>query len=141
MSWLEIAAALALALTLGGMTFFSAVIAPLVFIKLPGETAAGFIRQLFPWYYLVMGLTAAVASLLLLAVGAGWSLGIVVIVTLGFAFARQVLMPTINRHRDAEMAGDSDAAVKFARLHRFSVWLNGAQWLGVIGAFILLLSR
>jgi len=41
---------LSLALTFGGMIFFSAVMAPLVFTKLPFETAGAFIRQVFPWY-------------------------------------------------------------------------------------------
>ena len=39
---------LALALTFGGMTFFSGVMAPLVFTKLPFETAGAFSRQVFP---------------------------------------------------------------------------------------------
>ncbi len=38
-------AVLALALTFGGMTFFSAVITPLVFSKLPLKIAGPFIRH------------------------------------------------------------------------------------------------
>ena len=40
---------LSLALTFGGMTFFSAILAPLVFTRLRLETADTFIRQVFPW--------------------------------------------------------------------------------------------
>jgi len=47
--------ALALSLTFGGMTFFSAVVAPLVFTKLRPDIAGSFIREIFPWYYLSMG--------------------------------------------------------------------------------------
>ena len=49
-SILTLLAGLALALTWGGMTFFSAVMAPLVFTKLPLETAGAFIREVFPWH-------------------------------------------------------------------------------------------
>ena len=40
----------------GGMTFFRALFAPLVFINLPRETAAEFMRALFPKYFLTLGL-------------------------------------------------------------------------------------
>ena len=51
----HLVAALALALTFGGMTFFSAVFTPLVFAKLSMKIAGPFIRQVFPWYYLTIG--------------------------------------------------------------------------------------
>jgi hypothetical protein len=51
----QVSAGLTLALAFGGMTFFSAVMAPLVFTKLPFDTAGAFIRQVFPWYYLTIG--------------------------------------------------------------------------------------
>ena len=47
----------------GGMLFFAAVFAPLVFIKLDAETAGRFIRQVFPVYYLSMGIVSAVAAI------------------------------------------------------------------------------
>ena len=46
----------------GGMAFFAAVYAPLVFIKLEAGVAGQFIRQVFPVYYLAMGVTSAVAA-------------------------------------------------------------------------------
>ena len=134
---------LALALTFGGMTFFSGVMAPLVFTKLPIDTAGQFIRQLFPWYYLTMGVTTLVA-LVALAVGTsgftGWETGLTALALLGFIYARQSLMPTINRARDAELAGDSEAGARFTRLHRLSVLINGLQWFAVLAALILVLS-
>jgi len=63
---LELLAGLALALTWDGMSFLSAVMAPLVFTKLPFESASAFIREVFPWYYLTMGATTLVALLTLL---------------------------------------------------------------------------
>ena len=92
-------AGLALALTWGGMTFFSAVMAPLVFTKLPFETAGAFIREVFPWYYLAMGLTTLLAVLLLLpgvGAGVGWPAALSAFALAGFVMA-QVLMPGSTR--------------------------------------------
>ncbi len=133
---------LALALTFGGMTFFSAVMAPLVFTKLPFETAGGFIRQVFPWYYLSMGATTLVALLALLSSAShsvSWETSLVALVLLGFIFARQVLMPLINRARDDELAGTAGAAQRFKRLHQTSVLINGIQWVAVLAALVLVL--
>jgi hypothetical protein len=133
-------AVLALAVTFGGMTFFSAVVAPLVFRKLPPPIAGGFIRGLFPWYYLTMGATTLVALLLLLP-GArgiqGWAALLTAAVLFGFVFARQVLMPMINRARDADLAGEIGAARRFKRLHRLSVVVNASQWLAALAALVL----
>jgi hypothetical protein len=41
--------------------------------------------------------------------------------------ARQRLMPSINRARDALLAGDRAAEKRFSRLHRVSVWINALQ--------------
>ncbi len=140
---LTLLAGLALALTWGGMTFFSAVMAPLVFTKLPFETAGAFIRQVFPWYYLSMGLTTLLAVLLLLpgiGAGVGWPAALSAFALVGFVVARQVLMPKINATRDANLAGDPDAGKRFKRLHGLSVLINGAQWLAVFAALWMLIG-
>lgn len=133
---------LSLALTFGGMTFFSVVMAPLIFTKLPLETAGAFIRQVFPWYYLSMGTTTLIALMGLLF-GAGgseyWEIALVALVLAGFVFARQVLMPLINRARDAELVEEAGVEHRFQRLHRISVILNGTQWLAVLAVLILVL--
>lgn len=67
-----------LALTFGGVTFLSGVMAPLVFTKLPFETAGAFIRQVFPWYYLTMAITTLIA-LITLIIGSGGSWEMVLI--------------------------------------------------------------
>ena len=139
---IHIIAALSLALTFGGMTFFSAIMAPLVFTKLPFETAGAFIRQVFPWYYLSMGATTLVALLALLfgaSHTASWEASLAALVLLGFVLARQILMPLINRARDEELAGKVGAERRFKRLHRTSVLINGAQWLAVLAALVLVL--
>jgi len=138
----QLVAALALAITFGGMTFFSAVMTPLVFAKLPLKVAGPFIREVFPWYYLTMGVTilAALAALILAAGGKPtWEVALAALVLAGFAIARQLLMPLINRARDAELAGDFGAARRFRRLHLVSVVINAVQWLAVLAALILVL--
>jgi hypothetical protein len=100
-----------LALTFGGMTFFSAVMAPLVFTKLPAETAGAFIRAVFPWYYLSLGAATLVALLALLPGVTGsapWKAILTALILLGFIYARQVLMPRINQARDPRLAGEQD---------------------------------
>lgn len=54
----------------------------------------------------------------------------------GFAFARQVLMPMINRARNAQMAGVAGAGRRFRRLHLMSALINGFQWLAVLAVLI-----
>ena len=135
--------ALALSLTFGGMTFFSTVVAPLVFTKLPPETAGGFIRQMFPWYYLAMGATTLLALVAMIPAqdeSLTWEAVLTLAVLSGFVFARQVLMPSINQARDAELAGREGAGRRFAHLHRASVLLNDCQWLATLAALVLILS-
>jgi hypothetical protein len=136
-------AGLAIAVTFGGMTFFSSVMAPLIFTKLPAETAGAFIRAVFPWYYLTLGATTLVALLALLPGIAGstiWEAVLTAGVLVGFLYSRQVLMPRINEARDAELAGEQDAARRFQRLHRASVAVNAIQWLGALLVLAMMLT-
>ena len=112
----------------GGMILYSFGFAPLVFNKLSMEQASKLLREAFPYYYLfVIGL-AALATLTLLRSDAlsVWLMAIVLI--LGIA-ARQLLMPAINRARDAQQGGDSGAGSRFKRLHGLSVAVNFLQLL------------
>ena len=121
-----------LALIIGGMFFFAAVMTPLVFTKLPPEISGPFIRETFPVYSQFMaGMTLA----------AGFSLwGIsesayLVLVFLLFVLAWLWLMPLINRYRDDQLKGNEKAGKTFNILHRLSVVVNLAQ-MGIIG-FVL----
>jgi hypothetical protein len=129
----QLVAGLALALAFGAMTFFSAVMAPLVFTKLPFETAGGFIRQVFPWYYLSVGSVSALAAVALVFGAEQVAALLAALAAAGFWFARQVLMPRINAARDA------GAHARFERLHRISVAINGAQWLLLAAALVMVL--
>jgi hypothetical protein len=116
----------ALALLVGGMVFFAAVTAPLVFTRLPPDQAGRFIRAVFPFYYLYVLVAAAIAALALapLAAGPAAALAVVAGTTV---WLRQGLMPRINRLSDAAQAGDAAAGQGFARAHRLSVIVNFAQ--------------
>lgn len=126
MGLLSTIALFATALCLGGMVFFAACVAPLVFSRLPAEHAGRFIRALFPIYYLyVLGLSAAAAiALIPLSLVAA---GLVGAVALSALWLRQVLMKTINRLSDAAQTGDAAAGLRFNRMHRLSVIMNVLQ--------------
>jgi Na+/melibiose symporter-like transporter len=128
-------ATLSLAALFGGITAFSAMFAPLIFSKLPTDIAAKFIRAVFPWYYLYIIACAGLGCLFLFSAGSLW-LGFVSLIIIGIGvYSRTVLMPLINELRDAELAGDMDAAQQFNVQHRFSVVVNVLQW--VLSAYIL----
>ena len=132
---LDVIGLVAVATLFGSMAFFSFVVAPLVFVKLDGASAGRFLRGIFPWYFLVVGLLSllALASLAALRPLEAFALGLV---ALGAVVSRQGLMPRINRHRDRMLEGDLEAETRFNRLHRLSVWINGAQ---LLAAFVVLL--
>lgn len=134
-SLLEVAALL-VAVVLGSMVFFSFVMAPLIFIKLPAETSGPFIRQVFPVYYLALAILCGLAGALLLSSDrlAGVSM---LAVSLAFVLARQALMPAINRLRDAQLRGEPGAEKNaFGLLHRASVVLNYIQLVVVVVVFL-----
>ncbi len=120
----------ATALLFGGMVFFAAFMTPLIFAKLDGDVRGQFLRDVFPWYYLTVLCLGAIAALAVIswrpvdgAILAGVA-GVAVVV-------RQVLLPIINRARDGRDSGDAEAAKRFSRLHRLSVWINLSQMLAV----------
>jgi len=121
----------AAACLLGGMVFFAAILAPLVFTKLDGATAARFIRATFPRYYLYVAIAAALGGVGL--VWHDWLSGAVLLaVALVTAWLRQGLMPTLNRLRDAGLAGDAASNARFDRMHRVSVYVNMVQMVAVL---------
>ena len=126
---LQLWAQLATALVLGGMVFFAFVFAPLVFTKLPGKTAGGFIRDVFPVYYVTFAAVSLIAAAL-----AAPRIDAVVLAVVGalFLLARYWLMPKINGARDR---GDDR---RFNGLHRLSVVINAAQMIAVFAVFVRL---
>jgi hypothetical protein len=120
---LHIAALVVTAALFGGMTFFMASFAPLVFINLPRETAAGFMRALFPQYFLTLGLVALLPTAILLAIASYRPEGIALAAVAALFFAsRALLLPALNRAREAGQTRRADA------LHRASVLIHLLQW-------------
>jgi hypothetical protein len=116
----------ATAILLGAMVFFSAVMAPLIFTKLEADVAGRFIRQVFPWYYLTIIALGSLAALAVVFFRPADAMALACVALAG-VIARQTLMPSINRARDAVLAGETVAGNRFSRLHRLSVWINALQ--------------
>lgn len=110
----------------GGMLFFAALFAPMVFRLLPREDAAALMRGMFPVYHRVMGVVSLLA---MLPLAPQWSYGpevaTLALVAAGFVFANTVLRPRIDAARD------SGRRAAFRRLHRASVVINMAQLVAV----------
>ena len=117
-------AVFALALQLGGMIFFAAVMAPLVFTKLPASEAGEFIRAVFPVYYIYVLVTSVLSAL---ALATKWDGAVRAVVASLTIWLRQGLMPRINTLSDAARSGDLAAKRRFDAAHRMSVALNVAQ--------------
>ena len=110
----------------GAMIFFSFLVAPITFIKLEAKSAGQLIRSIFPHYYLIIIIFSLIAAVLL-TLANHTSAILMLFIALTGLFSRQSLIPKINNYRDAEIAGDTNAKLKFDRLHRLSVGINGGQ--------------
>lgn len=139
MTVLAIISLFSVTLLLGGMVFFAALVAPLVFRVLPAEPAGQFVRALFPRYYLWVLGTSAAACVALFPLSKP-DAGIMAVVA-GLAWwLRQVLMPRINALSDRAKAGDAAAHKDFDRAHKLSVAANLLQMMAaavVLAGFVL----
>ena len=111
---------------LGTMMFFSFVMAPLIFTKLEGEVAGRFIRVVFPWYYLFLGILSLFSFITLLFANRIEAI-IMILFLLGVVVSRQIIMPKINIYRDLSVNNNRKAESMFNLLHRSSVGINFAQ--------------
>ncbi|MFK7869323.1 MAG: DUF4149 domain-containing protein [Roseobacter sp.] len=108
------------ALLFGGMTLYSFGFAAFVLNALPADTARPLIRSAFPHFYLFVLGTSVVAGAAATAIDplSGGLLAVVAATTL---YARQVLMPAINR------ATDDGNKTRFKWLHGASVLITLAH--------------
>jgi len=131
----KVIAVLGLSALVGGMLFFGAIMAPLVFTKLPPDIAGPFIRAVFPRYYAFITVSSVIAGLGLLlrrAPVSAVALFLVGVLTLWLWFW---LIPHLNALREAgNTAG-------FNRGHRLSVWLNGLELITAIWVLVRLAIR
>ena len=102
----------------GVMLFFSVAVAPTIFKVLPQEWASAYVRQFFPKYYAVLGLSCLIAGVLAASLLAK-------VITLGcallFALSLFVLTPAVNK------ASDEKNRRMFGVLHGASVAANLLQ--------------
>jgi len=147
-----------LAVWVGSIVFFSFAVAPTVFKTLKLEDAAKLQRALFPKYYLVGMLGAAVG---IVCVGllvadrsfAKWPgiLSLLLLASMGGTdlWLRQGVVPHMNTLRERRVAvestgGQPDEGLEqeWKALHRLSVQLNGAVLLcGLVLVFLVVYAR
>ena len=116
---------------LGGLIFFSALVAPNVFSSLDEKNARAFLRGIFPKLYLYAGILSLFASLILFFINNFLSF-IFFMITLGYFYSRQFLMKKIND------ASDQKNHLEFKKLHRFSVLIFITQILMMISIFLVI---
>lgn len=117
---MTILALLTTAMLFGGMILYSFGFAAFIFHALPPEQAGPVIRRAFPWFYLFVLAASVIAAGFALAsdMVAAAALAAIALTTI---YARQSLMPAINRATDA---GDK---ARFRRLHGLSVAITLAH--------------
>ena len=118
-------------LLLGGLIFFSALVAPSVFSSLDEKNARVFLRNIFPKLYLYAGMFSLFISLVLFFINNFLSF-IFFIITIGYFYSRQFLMIKINE------ASDQKNQKEFKKLHRFSVLIFIVQILLMLLIYIIL---
>ena len=111
----------------GIMLFFSVAVAPTIFMVLPAEWSAAYVRKFFPKYFLFLGMTSTVAAVLHSLPVAKISLSLC---ALAFFFNVFWLTPRIN------LARDSNNEKSFKLLHYSSVGLNLLQLAVMIGLLV-----
>lgn len=126
--WLSLAV-LVSALLFGGMTLYSFGFAAVLFTTLPPEVAGATLRRAFPWFYLFVIVTAALAAALLWPHDL-WAAGLMAAVALTTWPTRALLMPAINR------ATDAGQRQRFKWLHGVSVVITLAH-IAVAGAVLV----
>ena len=89
---------LIIAANVGIMLFFSVAVAPTIFMVLPPEWSAAYVRKFFPKYFLFLGITSAIAAALHGLPVAQISLAACALV---FFFSVFWLTPRINQARDS----------------------------------------
>jgi len=108
------ASLLVTALLFGGMTFYSFAFAPYLFSVLPVDQVRTLIRKAFPHFYLFVLAASIVATVLCFFIDVT-SAVIMAGIAVTVVYARQGLMPSINRATDEGETG------RFKKLHMFSV--------------------
>jgi hypothetical protein len=137
---------LSLVCWLGGMVFFTALVAPIVFNVLPMDEAGKLVGALFPRYYLLGYICGASGFILAIYLSATrmprmwWAMAaLALLIALGFTvYAGVVVRPQVDAIRSVTTQPNPDPArrAEFDRLHHLSVMLNGAVMLLNLAALL-----
>ena len=112
-----------LAVLIGSMIFFMAVVSPSVFATLTTNASSKLLRTIFPRMFL-FGFIIAILSLVLCYVSSNILNSILlIIVAMSFIINRNYLTAKINDFRDKELEGDKKASSNFKYMHLLSVLL------------------
>ena len=112
-----------IAILLGAMIFFMAVVSPSVFATLSSNASSKFLRTIFPRMFL-FGFIIAVLSLIFSFISGNiLNCILLIIVAISFIINRNYLTPKINNFRDKELEGDKKASSNFKYMHLLSVLL------------------
>ena len=125
-----------LAVLIGSMTFFMAVVSPSVFATLSTNASSKLLRTIFPRMFL-FGFIIAILSLFLCYISSNILNSILlIIVAMSFIINRNYLTPKINDFRDKELEGDKKASSSFKYMHLLSVLLFVLNFVILIGIVI-----
>ena len=125
-----------LAVLIGSMIFFMAVVSPSVFATLSTNASSKLLRTIFPRMFL-FGFMIAILSLILCYISGNILNSILlIIVAMSFIINRNYLTPKINDFRDKELEGDKKASSSFKYMHLLSVLLFVLNFIILIGIVI-----
>ena len=125
-----------LAVLIGSMIFFMAVVSPSVFATLSTNASSKLLRTIFPRMFL-FGFIVAILSLVLCYISSNILNSILlIIVAMSFIINRNYLTPKINDFRDKELEGDKKASSSFKYMHLLSVLLFVLNFIILIGIVI-----
>ena len=125
-----------LAVLIGSMIFFMAVVSPSIFATLSTNASSKLLRTIFPQMFL-FGFIIAILSLVLCYISDNILNSILlIIVAMSFIINRNYLTPKINDFRDKELEGDKKASSSFKYMHLLSVLLFVLNFVILIGIVI-----
>jgi hypothetical protein len=131
-------ATLLTALALGGMVYFSFLVAPTTFRVLGRDRAPPLISAFFRLYYPFIAITTAAAAALIFYRGEAVVLALVAAVAVVGLLA---IRPAVERLREGRKAGDDAATRKFRQLHGISMILNLLQMAALFIVFLRLIRQ
>lgn len=142
---LHVAGTFLVGLTLGGMVFFSFIMAPLVHRKLERADARRLIGEAFPVYFRIMAIFTVLAALVLAGSPEGVATGLVAIF---FLFSLLWILPRVQKQMaqastpaPENTEGSPPASGGFIKLHSLSVIINMIQLLVIAGVLVSLAAR